>query len=105
MKISHEELTSRLCSALREKYGYDEQQFSRYYLMETFPDYVIARVPEGKLYRIEYSLDTDDNVSLGDAQEVETAYVPVSPAVSVVITDSAATSGDGYTWPVQRSEK
>jgi hypothetical protein len=76
-ELSLDEQQSRLNEELREQFGLGPDGCSRFYLYETFNDYVIARGPEAKLYRIPYTVE-DDKISFGDAQEVTTAYVPVA---------------------------
>lgn len=86
-----------LDGALREQFGLDEHGCQRFCLFEAFSDYLIARSPEGKLYRIGYKIDGDevalDSVQLGHAQEVQTAYVAVAEScdfVDVAEADLAA---------------
>ena len=93
--LSFDEIRERLCDALVEQFGRDIDGCPRFYLYETFPDYVIARGPDGMLFRVSYTLAPDD-VNFGEAQQVETAYVPVSEACSFLATEAdAATSVDG----------
>jgi hypothetical protein len=102
MELSLEELRSKLDAALREIFGTDAYDSSLYYVCETFPDYVIARGPGADLYRISYSVNDAGEISFGDPQEVEVAYVPVSEAVSFIVTEAnGPLLNDGFTWPVQ----
>jgi hypothetical protein len=77
--LSLDQQQALLNGALREQFGLDEQGCQRFWLFEAFDDYLIARGPDGKLFRIPYEIDGDD-VDLEDAQEVTTAYVPVAEA-------------------------
>jgi hypothetical protein len=100
---SFEELQDALQQALQEKFGRDEHGYRRYCLCETFPDYLIAQGPDGELYQIAYSVGADEeDITLGDPQEVETAYVPVAEAARFLAKESAAPEfTDGWTWPVE----
>src|SRR6185437_13047757 len=87
-----------LDGALLAQFGRDEQGYQRFYIQDIFNDYVIARNESGALYRIGYTLSGDD-VTLTDAQEVETAYVPVAEAGHFV-SEAAAGDLDDCTYPV-----
>jgi hypothetical protein len=101
MKISMEELRRRLDDAVQQKFGKDtSSDYWRYYVVETFDDYVIARGAEEKLFQIPFTLDADDNVTLGDAQEVETAYVPVSQSAHFKVTAATASETDDFVYDV-----
>jgi hypothetical protein len=104
MSMSFEDLQRVLFQALVDKFGYDSGSWPRYQLCDTFPDYVIAQGPNGCLYQIPYSLGgaDEDEVTFGDPQEVETAYVPVQESVRFLASE--ATSEDGLTWPIQVME-
>lgn len=103
MARSFEELQNALCQALRDAFGNGSDGYPRFYLQETFPDYVIARGPDGDLYQISYTVGADDDsITFGDPQEVETAYVPVQESVRFLAAASA--SEDGLTWPIQVME-
>ncbi|MHB1673779.1 MAG: phage major capsid protein [Acidobacteriaceae bacterium] len=65
--------------ALLDQFGSGADGYQRFWAVETFSGYLVARSTDGKLYRIPYTLDGDE-VKLGDAQEVTTAYVPVAEA-------------------------
>jgi hypothetical protein len=100
-EVSFEELQNALQEALLEKFGRDEQGYRQYGLCETFPDYLIAQGPDGELYRISYTVGADEeDVTLGDPEEVETAYVPVAESAKFLAAEAAATD-DGWSWPVQ----
>lgn len=103
--LSYSDIGSLVQAALREEYGNDEYGSPRYWVCETFPGYVIARDQDGELYRFSYTIgDNDgdgdnDDVTLGDPQPVEVAYVPVSESATFI--SEGAAEDDGYTWPVQ----
>jgi hypothetical protein len=97
-QMSLEELQRELNDAVRQKFGAGDNDSWRYYVVETFPDYVIARGNDDKLYQIAYAVNVDGEVELGDAQEVETVYAPVSQAAK--ISGAGELVDDGYTWPV-----
>jgi hypothetical protein len=61
----------------------------RFNLFETFGDYIVARGADSKLYRIPYTMDGTD-VKFGDAQEVTTAYVPVSESCAFLAAEADA---------------
>jgi hypothetical protein len=94
--LSLDEQQSLLGGALREQFGQDADGCSRFYLYETFNDYVIARGPDGALFRITYTLD-GQTITFGAAEEVTTAYVPVaeSSEFDTVAEADAATSTPG----------
>lgn len=92
--LSLDEQQTLINGELREQFGLDEQGCQRFYLYETFNDYVIARGPESKLYRIPYTIDGDE-VSFSDAQEVTTAYVPVAESCAFLATEGDAQAESG----------
>lgn len=92
--LSLDEQQNLLRGELREQFGMDEQGCTRFYLYETFSDYVIARGPEDKLFRIPYTISGDE-ITFGDAQEVTTAYVPVAAECEFVATESEAEPQSG----------
>jgi hypothetical protein len=78
-EYSFEELQNALQDALLQKFGSDDGGYRQYGLCETFPDYLIAQGPDGELYRISYTVGADEeDITLGEPEEVETAYVPVA---------------------------
>src|SRR5882724_1525924 len=103
MPLSFEELQQRLNAALLEGFGNDGNGMQRYWLCETFPDYIIARGYDADLLQIPYTVDASDVVTFGEPQEVETAYVPVKESVLFLPTAQAAAGAtdDGLTWPIQ----
>lgn len=96
---SYEEQQAELDQALLDGFGLDTNGYRRFCLIETFPDYVIARGPDGELYQISYT-DDGDAIKFGEPQEVETAYVPVQQSARFLAKEAAA-GGDGWEWPVQ----
>jgi hypothetical protein len=92
--MSLDQRQNRLCEELREQFGMDEQGNSRFYVYETFDDYVIARGPEAKLFRIPYTFSGDE-ITFSDAQEVTTAYVPVTEACAFLATEADAQTDSG----------
>jgi hypothetical protein len=98
---SYEEQQQELDQALLDGFGLDTSGYRRFCLVETFPDYVIARGPDGDLYQISYT-DEGDEIKFGEPQEVETAYVPVQESVRFMA--AGAGSDDGLTWPIQVME-
>lgn len=83
MGLSTSELRSKLSEAVRAKVG------AGAYIVEIYPDtqYVVAEKRAGydgipldssnKLCRIEYEIGDDDEVTLGDPENVELDYVPM----------------------------
>ncbi|MFL6310589.1 MAG: hypothetical protein ACJ71W_00660 [Terriglobales bacterium] len=98
--MSFDDLECELQEELQEKFGLDAFGTPLYVLVEAFPDYVIARGPGGKLYQLSYSVDDQDEATLGDPQEVETAFVPVSQSGTFVIAE-AGVAVDDWIYPVQ----
>jgi hypothetical protein len=92
--VSLTEQQDLLNGELREQFGLDEQGCQRFYLLDAFSDYLIARGPESKLYRVPYTIDGTE-VSFGDAQEVTTAYVPVSESCAFVAIEADAQAVSG----------
>ncbi|HWR37016.1 MAG TPA: hypothetical protein VN622_14230 [Clostridia bacterium] len=101
MEMSLEELKNKLDEAVRKKFGTVNGTTDswKYYVVETFDDYVIARGTDGELFQIPYSVDTNEEIQLGDAVEVETAYVPVANAAVFLARDAAA--DDPFTFSIQ----
>jgi hypothetical protein len=92
--LSLDEQQQLINGELRESFGLDESGCQRFYLFETFADYLIARGPDAKLFRISYTID-GDQVTFGDAQEVTTAYVPVAEACEFeTVTEADGASPD-----------
>jgi hypothetical protein len=98
--MSFDDIECGLQDALVDKYGTDAFGTPLYVLVESFPDYLIARGPDGKLFQISYSIDGQDGVTIGDAQEVETAFVPVSQS-GMFIASEAGSDADDWVFPVQ----
>lgn len=93
-ELSLDEQQMLLNEALREQFGLGTDGCSRFYLYETFNDYLVARGPDAKLFRIPYTIDGDE-VSFGDAQEVTTAYVPVAEACEFDTAEAETTPATG----------
>jgi hypothetical protein len=88
--MSFSDRSSLLEAALREQFGNDTDGCQRFWLQDVFPGYVIARSrDDGSLYQIGYSI-SGSTVKMGDAQEVETAYVPVAEDAAFVLEADAA---------------
>jgi hypothetical protein len=101
---SYEEQQQDLDQALLDGFGLDTSGYRRFCLVETFPDYVIARAPDGELYQISYTDDeATDTIKFGEPQQVETAYVPVQQFAGFLAAEAGSDS-DGWTWPVQMME-
>jgi hypothetical protein len=98
--MSFDDLECELQEELQEKFGTDAFSTPLYVLVEAFPDYVIARGPGGKLYQIPYAVDDQGEATLGDPQEVETAFVPVSQS-GTFIASEAGIAFDDWIYPVQ----
>ncbi len=95
---SIEDQLSAIDRALDKKFGTDENGWSKYRIVETFPTYVIARGPDGELYQIKYSADDSaDSYTFEDPIQVETAYVPVAQAARFVIESDCS---DPLVYPV-----
>jgi hypothetical protein len=92
--ISLDERQTLLNGELREQFGMDEQGYQRFYLYETFDEYLIARGPEDKLFRIPYTVSGDE-ITFGDAQEVTTAYVSVAESCAFVASEADAQADSG----------
>jgi hypothetical protein len=98
--MSFDDLEQELQEELMETFGSDAFGSPLYVLVEAFPDYVIARGPGGKLYQIPYTIDDQDEATLGTPQEVETAFVPVSQS-GMFIASEAGVAVDDWVYPVQ----
>jgi hypothetical protein len=100
---SYEDQQEELDQALLDGFGLDTSGYRRFCLMETFPDYVIARGPDGELYQIPYTEDeATDEIKFGEPQQVETAYVPVQQSAELMAAEAKTTpEEDGWTWPVK----
>jgi hypothetical protein len=97
--LSFSDRSALLDGALREQFGNDGDGCQRFYVQDIFGDYIIARNYQGgTLVRIGYTISGTD-VTFGDAQEVETAYVPVAEAGSFV-TEAAGATNDDCVYPV-----
>jgi hypothetical protein len=92
--LSLDEQQALLCGALREQFGMDMDGGSRFYLYETFNDYLIAHGPNSCLYRIPYTI-AGDEVTFGDAEEVTTAYVPVAESCEFLSSEGDAQPASG----------
>lgn len=93
--LSLDQQQALLNGALLEQFGLDETQCQRFWLFEAFDDYLIARQGEtGKLFRIPYAISGDE-VSLENAQEVTTAYVPVAESCAFLSTEADAQPESG----------
>jgi hypothetical protein len=98
--MSFDDLECELQEELMETFGSDAFGSPLYVLVEAFPDYVIARGPGGKLYQLPYTIDDQDEATLGTPQEVETAFVPVSQS-GMFIAYEAGVAVDDWVYPVQ----
>lgn len=76
--MSFEEMGEMVRNALLEKYGKKDSSGLQYgiYIIETYPDHVIYETREGKTYSVDYSIDQDENVTLGTQVEVEHVFIP-----------------------------
>jgi hypothetical protein len=102
---SYEDQQQELDQALLDSFGLTTDGYRRFCLVETFPDYVIARGPDGELYQISYEDDeANEKITFGEPQEVETAYVPVQQSARFLQTKQSAVVDDGWSWPVQIME-
>lgn len=72
----------------------------RYYIKETFPGFAIVRdTVEGKFYKVTYTIDAQDNVTLGTWQEGEYVWTPkpgtteitapTPPPVTITLSEGA----------------
>jgi hypothetical protein len=97
--MSFEDKRCKLDDAIAAKFGKADGSDSwKYYSVETFDNYVIARGADDKLFRIPYAIDVNDEVQLGEPQEVETAYIPVNESATFVME---ADSADPWKFPVR----
>jgi hypothetical protein len=89
-----------LDGALLAQFGNDSDGYQRFWVQDVFNDYVIARTNGGNLYRIGYSINKQNEITLTDAQEVETAYVPVAEAGHFVAEAAADDGASDCVYPV-----
>jgi hypothetical protein len=102
MELSLEQIRDLIADALEDQFGTDSYQSPMYCIVSTFPDYVIARGPNADLYQIAFTVDENGNVTLGDPQLVQVAYIPVSQRATFLASEAAGSAeDDGWTWPVQ----
>ena len=98
---SLEDIRDEINDALAEKFG-DASQYPgpKYWIVETFPSYVIVRSQDRSddLYQIPYSMDGDDNISFGDPQAVDVAYIPIESTGG--FSSMAADGADDWVFPV-----
>lgn len=94
--LSLDQQQALLNGALQEQFGLNSNGGQRFWLFEAFDDYLIARCAEdGKLFRIPYTIDGDE-VTLSNAEEVTTAYVPVAEACTFISTEGEASTPGIY---------
>src|SRR5579864_9339821 len=98
--MSFDDIECELQDELLEEFGSDSFGDPLYFLVQAFPDYLIARGPGAKLYRISYTIDDQDEAALGDPQEVETAFVPVSES-GIFMAAESGVAVDDWVYPVQ----
>jgi hypothetical protein len=99
---SLEDMRDAISDALMAKFGKsDVYSGPKYYLVETFPDYVIVSSNDNPddMYQVPYSIDAQGNIVFGDLRPVEVAYLPVT-ARGEFATQEAAAGGDDWTFPV-----
>jgi len=97
---SIEDRLDELSRAVDAHFGVDEHGWSKYSVIETFPNYVITRGPDGELYQIKFSVDeSTEEFVFGDPVQVETAYVPVTECASFV-TEAQADATDPLKYKV-----
>src|SRR6266481_4025529 len=96
---SYDDVQQYLQQELVEQFGNDAYGTALYVLLEVFTDYLIAGGPDSKIFRFTYSLDDSGEATLGPAQEVEAAYVPVAQEAQFLTLE--AVQEDGFVWPVQ----
>jgi hypothetical protein len=96
MQMSFEDLQQKLSDAIAAAFGVsvDSPESWRYYVIDTFDTYVVARADE-KTYQIPYTVDDAENVQLGTPTEVEEVYVPVQQAATFA-PDATATDNTVY---------
>lgn len=85
--MSHEEIRDAIQAKLNPKRDTSspiaEPSMHRW-IVETYPDHVIAQEGgTGKYFKIPYTVSEDGVVNLGEAQEVEQTYVPVTAKAAV----------------------
>jgi len=97
--LSLDDRRALLRGALVAQFGNDSDGCPRFYVQDVFIDYLIARGDGDALYRIGYSIDAQNNITLTDAQEVETAYVPVAES-GCFVAEAASADLDDCVYPV-----
>jgi hypothetical protein len=97
--MSFENIECELQNSLLEKFGTDANLTPSYVLVTAYTDYLIARGPGGKLWKIGYSIDQYGDATLGPPQQVEAGFVPLSSQNSTLVGEAAA-----LTWTARRLE-
>lgn len=88
--LSFDDIKCELQDSLLEKFGTDASQSPAYVLVQTYPDYLIARGPGGKLWKLAYTLDQQGEAQLGAPQQVEAGFVPLEETAATMVGEAAA---------------
>jgi hypothetical protein len=95
--MSFDDIECELQDTLMDAFGADANMSPSYVLVTAYPDYLIARGPGGKLWKMGYSIDQQGDATLGTPQEVEAGFVPLSQQGSALVGEAAA-----LTWTARR---
>ncbi|MFL6313721.1 MAG: hypothetical protein ACJ71W_16615 [Terriglobales bacterium] len=95
--MSFDDIQCELQDALMNKFGADASMSPSYVLVTAYPDYLIARGPGGKLWKMVYSINQQGDAALGAPQEVEAGFVPLAQEQSALVGEAAA-----LTWTARR---
>ncbi|HEY3315255.1 MAG TPA: hypothetical protein VGL40_08295 [Bacillota bacterium] len=96
--LSHEDIRDAIQGKLNPKSdsGAVVEPVKHRWIVETYPDHVIVQENvSGKYYKIPYTISEAGEVTLGDPQEVEQTYVPVSAKAAVAEAYKAAFEAPG----------
>jgi hypothetical protein len=96
--MSFDGIKCELQDSLLEKFGTDASQSPAYVLVQTYPDYLIARGPGGKLWKLAYTLDQQGEAQLGDPQQVEAGFVPLQETAAKMVGEAAALAWTARIW-------
>jgi hypothetical protein len=80
-ELSHEDLRRDLFEKINEFEGKDPNDVSiKYWIISVYDNYCIVNaITDGdKYFKVPYSIDTNDDVQIGDFQEVEMIWKPVA---------------------------
>lgn len=101
MTQSLEDIRDAINDALTARFGKsDVYSGPKYYLVETFPDYVIVSSNDNPddMYQVPYSVDGQGAITFGDPRPVDVAYIPTQSTGEFATAEAAVVAGDDSDW-------